>query len=144
MVMINYQHYNYPAGPGACGGAICLCDKCRKEREDRIRSYHNKYNKLREERKLLYEQCSDSIYTITLVSKDNTKCVGFYYDCDNAVKAVLYDELLWDIPTYKYIVIESIKSGTHPHVIDQLWINRNLDTVDTPEEYINICNFGIG
>jgi hypothetical protein len=149
--MINYQHYNYPAGPGKCGGAICLCDKCRQERQQRIDAYHNKYNKLREERRLLYKQSSDTIYTITLVSKYNAscheycdECIGFYHDCDNAVKAVLYDSMLWDDPSYEYVVIEEVKPGTYPHVMNQLWIDRDLNVIDTPEEHKDVCNFGIG
>jgi hypothetical protein len=144
--MINYQHYNYPAGPGKCGGAICLCDKCRQERQERIDTYHNKYNKLREERRLLYKQSSDTIYTITLVSisTDDTRCVGFYHDCDNAVRAVLYDSMLWDDPSYEYVVIEKVKQGTYPYIMNQLWIDRDLNVIDTPKEYHNTCNFGIG
>ena len=144
--MINYQHYNYSAGPGKCGGAICLCDKCRQERQQRMDAYHNKYNKLREERQELYKQSHGFIYTITLISisTDDTRCVGFYHDCDDAVRAVLYDSMLWYDSTYDCVIIEGVKPGTFSFTDNQLWIDRNLNVIDTPEKYHNTCNFGVG
>jgi hypothetical protein len=65
MVWINNEHYNaksYP--PGAYGGAICMCARCQKSREDVAR--------LNKERNHLQEVLIRMADALT----DDNKCAG--------------------------------------------------------------------
>jgi hypothetical protein len=74
-----------------------------------------------------------------------TRCVGYYFDCEYAVKVALFDTMLWENDHYKYIVIEEVPEGTHPYKPgNQLWLNNKGNVIDTPDDYKNICCVGIG
>ena len=82
-----------------------------------------------------------------MVKEENfrKRCVGYYYDCEYAIKVVLFDIMLWENDYYKYAVIEEVPEGTHPVKLNnQLWFDNKGDIIDTPEDWKNTCCIGIG
>lgn len=92
------------------------------------------------------------MYFITEVSKDGTRCVGYFKSFEEAEQVVTnnyYD--LWEAGCYPYVVIENIPEGVYKYDFHPLWFKYNETTglyepIDYSPDFIEqpTVGFGIG
>lgn len=128
----------------------CLCD-C-------VNYLYNEIKKLKAkngEQHEIKESLNNPIYTITTIEVDkkesysSSRCVGFYYDLNEAKNAV--EENRCDIfeTCYLYAVIEETYAGIYPEIKQELWFKYNLkeekyEKCEKPEFTIGYGGYGIG
>ncbi len=72
------------------------------------------------------------------------RCVGYFWECDDVISNVLFNEMMWEEGYYKYCVIERITQGIHIPDLMPLWINGIGEVIKTPNGYAQSYCFGIG
>jgi len=95
----------------------------------------------------------EQIYTITTVSDEmfpNCRCVGFYFDLDVAITAVLNNDCDIYEGSYTYCVIEELKQGLYYFPREEFWFKWNVKENNyvllkkKPRKFKNIGGFGVG
>jgi len=95
----------------------------------------------------------DCIYTITTLYNQEIpkcRCVGYYFDLDVAIKAVLNNDCDIYEFSYKYCVIEKVKQGLYYFPRDQFWFQWDhekegyVQLKEKPNLFKRIGGFGIG
>ena len=95
------------------------------------------------------------IYTITTIEVDkkgdysSSRCVGFYYDLNEAKNAIEENRCDLFETCYLYAVIEESYEGIYPHIEKQLWYKYNLkeekyEKCKKPEFAMGYGSCGIG
>jgi len=95
------------------------------------------------------------IYSITLVKLDSairTRCVGYYFDRDEAIHAVESNRCdMAELGWYKYAVVSPVHEGIHPipKDSDQNWFEYDVNLkrfmwIKRPENTKNWAFAGIG
>ena len=73
-----------------------------------------------------------------------TRIIGYYLDCDQALKATLFADI-YECGYYDTVVIEEVPQGVYPfRKNNQLWIDAAGSIIEVPEFYENTCCIGIG
>ena len=94
------------------------------------------------------------IYTITMfenfdITKNYTRCVGFFLDLEEAKKAVKNNQCDINECCYNYAVIEKISEGIYSPNYDRWFYEYDLSNnqyveMEEPEPFKGIYNFSIG
>jgi len=94
------------------------------------------------------------IFTITTLRKiitDPNRCVGYYFDLDKAIQAVLNnDGDICEMGFYPHCVIESVKEGIYALERKEYWFEWNIEKDcyeklnGKPDKFYMLACFGIG
>lgn len=102
-----------------------------------------------------------NIFTITLIntslddkinSTDSRRCIGYYENKSDAIRAVIDNKGEMHECLYNYIVIEEIPSGVWASTISETWYEWNFpekrwEKIDKPLKYRKfgqVVGFGVG
>lgn len=97
----------------------------------------------------------EQIYTITTIvgsdiTKINSRCIGFYFDLDVAIKEVENNSCDMFEFSYTYCVIEEVKQGLYYFPRKEVWFkwdnNKNgyVRLEEKPDIFKSIGGFSIG
>lgn len=92
------------------------------------------------------------MYFITEVSKDDTRCVGYYKKLKDAEQVVVSNTGdLWEAGCYPYVVIENIPEGIYQYDFCPQWYKYNekleiYEKIDNSPDFIEkpAIGFGLG
>lgn len=95
-----------------------------------------------------------SIFTITTlrhIASGQTRCVGFYFNIEDATRAVVENDMdINECRYYPYCVIEEIKEGIYFFQRHEIWFEWDHENQkyaklnEKPKRYNQVCCFGIG
>ena len=91
-----------------------------------------------------------TIPTIRDFLTEPNRCVGFYFEIEKAIEAVLDNHQdIYEMGYYPYCVIESVKDGIYSLDRIEYWFKWNIDKygyekINKPDKFYNHVCFGIG
>lgn len=97
------------------------------------------------------KRVGDSIFTITGITKDSresTRCFGFYFTQEEAVKAALGNSGdMNEGGYYHYLLVEEHTTGVYGIPRREIWFSfrkGKYRQIQAPHKYKNTTNFAIG
>jgi len=91
-----------------------------------------------------------TLYFLTMIGKEDTRCVGYYVSLGYARGTIeCCCESLCEAGYYKYAIIEAFSPGWYPATKMEEWYEfidhgKKIKKIKKPKQYENICGFGIG
>ena len=92
------------------------------------------------------------IYTITTIRgslEGGQRCVGFYHEVENAIRAVEDNAMdINELGYYHYAVVEKVNIGIYNFEMEEIWFKwhpaKGYLKIDKPENFKRIVAFGMG